>query len=307
MRKTLHLRLAVFAGAAGLAVAVGGLSPSISAAAPAPTAPGRSAAVVSAPTKLLTVIEENHSLAQMQAGMPYLASLAATYSYASNWTAVAHPSLPNYLAITGGSTFGVTNDSAPSINAAKVGAATSVFDSAIAAGKTAKTYAETMPKNCDLATSGTYAVKHNPWAYYGASLPRADCLKFDASTATLQTAESTNTLPNAGLIVPNLADDAHNGTLATADAWLKTNISKALASTDFTSGRLVIVVTCDEGTADYPHDKVLTVVMHAGSPHRVVTTLLSHYSLTRYYAQVLGTAPLLAGATAPDMKTAFGL
>jgi phosphatidylinositol-3-phosphatase len=286
--------------AAGIAVAISGAS------SPAVAAVPRTLTTV-APTKVLTVLEENHSLAQMLAGMPYLASLAAKYSYASDWTAVSHPSLPNYLAIVGGSTFGVSNDSAPSTNAAKVGPAKSVFDQAIAAGKTAKTYAESMPSNCALATSGTYAVKHNPWAYFGSSATRASCNGFDVSTATLQTAESTNSLPNAGFIVPNLANDAHNGTLATADGWLRTNLAKALASTDFTSGRLVIIVTADEGTATYPNDKVLTVVMHAGTAHRVVSTLLSHYSLTRYYAQVLGSTPLGAGAKAPDMKAAFGL
>jgi phosphatidylinositol-3-phosphatase len=293
--------------AAGIAIAISGSASPATAAVPAHVAAVPRTLTTVAPTKVLTVLEENHSLTQMLTGMPYLASLATKYSYASDWTAVSHPSLPNYLAIVGGSTFGVSNDSAPSVNAAKVGSAKSVFDQAIAAGKTAKTYAESMPSNCGLVTVSPYAVKHNPWAYFGSSATRANCTKFDVSTATLQTAESTNTLPNAGFVVPNLANDAHNGTLATADTWLKTNLAKALASTDFTSGRLVIVVTCDEGTSTYPNDKVLTVVMHAGTAHRVVSTLLSHYSLTRYYAQVLGSTPLAAGAKAPDMKAAFGL
>jgi phosphatidylinositol-3-phosphatase len=297
----------VTALAAAVTIAVSGAASAAPAAAPAHVAPPNRTVVTTSPTKVLTVLEENHSLAQMLSGMPYLSGLAAKYSYATDWTAVSHPSLPNYLAIVGGSTFGVTNDSAPSVNAAKVGSAKSVFDQALAVGKTAKTYAESMPQNCNLVTASPYAVKHNPWAYFGSSASRASCNKFDVSTATLQTAESTNTLPNAGFVIPNLANDAHNGTLATADGWLKTNLAKALASTDFTSGKLVIVVSCDEGTSTYPNDKVLTVVMHAGTAHRVVTTLLSHYSLTRYYAQVLGSTPLSAGAKAPDMKTAFGL
>jgi hypothetical protein len=55
-------------------------------------------------TKVLMFIEENHSLAEMKAGMPYLYSQATTYGYATNYTAIRHPSLPNYLAIAGGST-----------------------------------------------------------------------------------------------------------------------------------------------------------------------------------------------------------
>jgi phosphatidylinositol-3-phosphatase len=292
--------------AAGIAIAISGASSPATAAAPAHDAAVPRMLTTVAPTKVLTVIEENHSLSQMQAGMPYLNSLAAKYSYAAYWTAVQHPSLPNYLALTGGSTFGVSNDGAPSVNAVKVGSAKSVFDTAIAAGKTAKTYAESMPKNCNLVTVSPYAVKHNPWAYFGSTVPRANCNKYDASTATLQSNEGANALPNVGLVVPNLANDAHDGSLAKADGWLKTNLAKAFASTDFTSGKLVIIVTADEDNGTSAN-KVLTVVCHAGTAHRVVTTHLTHYSWTKYMAQVTGTTPLLAGASAPDMKAAFGL
>jgi acid phosphatase len=280
-------------------------------AAPAPSfasvAPDPAAALTTlAPTKVLTLIEENHSLAQMQAGMPYLNSLALKYSYATDWTAITHPSLPNYLALTAGSTFGVTNDSAPSINAAKAGAAKSVFDAAIAAGKSAKTYSESMTSNCGLVTVSPYAVKHNPWTYFGSASTRANCNKYDVSTAGLAADATANALPNVGFVVPNLVNDAHNGSLTTADNWLKTNLSKVLASSDFTSGKLVVIVTADEDDSSQGN-KVLTVVMHAGTAHRVVTTHLTHYSWTRYMAQITATTPLLSGATAPDMKAAFGI
>ena len=91
------------------------------------------------------VIEENHSYAQMASAMPYLFGLSKRYGYATDWTAIQHPSLPNYLAISGGSTFGVTNDRDPAAHWADVGAAKSVFDQALDAGRTAATYAEAMP------------------------------------------------------------------------------------------------------------------------------------------------------------------
>ncbi len=101
-------------------------------------APGTAAArsVVKAPTKVLVIVEENHSLPQMLAGMPYLSRLATKrYGYAARYLAITHPSLPNYLAIAGGSTFGVTNDAGPATNGRKVGKARSVFDEAIAHGQ----------------------------------------------------------------------------------------------------------------------------------------------------------------------------
>lgn len=274
----------------------------------APQTDTASAATLVAPTKVVVFVEENHSYTQMKAGMPYLFGLANKYGYATNWAAARHPSLPNYLAIVGGSTFGVTTNALPPINAPKVGSAKSVFDQAIAAGKTAKTYVEGMPSNCSLVnnTTGKYAVKHNPWAYFASATSRANCNKFDVPLTTLASDITNNNLPNAAMIVPNLCNDAHNCSLTVADNWLKPRIGAMLTSTDFTSGRLVIVVTADEdgGTTA---NKVLTVVMHASLSGKVVTTALTHYSLTRYFAQVTGTAPLLGGATAPDMKAAFGL
>jgi phosphatidylinositol-3-phosphatase len=306
----MSLSLRHTAGLVSAVVLAGALSasPTVGHADAASTSGAASAARVSAattaPTKVLTFIEENSSYSQMRTGMPYLFGLASRYGYASNWAALTHPSLPNYLAIAGGSTFGVTNDAAPATNAPKVGTALSVFDQALNLGKTAKTYAESMTGTCALVTSGNYAVKHNPWAYFGSS--RARCRVADVPLPALVTDAANGTLPNAGMVIPNLCSDAHNCSLQVADNWLKTYLPKILATADFTSGRLVVVITADEdnGTTS---NKVLTVVLAARLSGKVVTTALTHYSLTRYYAQVLGAAPLRGGATAPDMKLAFGL
>ena len=261
--------------------------------------------------KVLVVIEENHSLTQMNQGMPFLAGLSAKYGYASHWTALAHPSLPNYLGIAGGTTFGILDDKSPAAHNSDIGPATSVFDQAIAAGKTAGTYAETMQKNCHVydhpdRSVGTpkYAVRHNPWVYF--SNGRRDCLAHDRDLTPFAGDVAHNALPNVGFLIPNLDHDAHNGSLATADSWLKEQLTPVLASTDFTSGKLVVVVTADEDDR-HSGNVVLTSVLSSRLSHKVVSTPLTHYSLTRYIAQVLGVQPLKKGATAPDMKAAFGL
>jgi acid phosphatase len=264
------------------------------------------------PTKVLTFIEENSSLTQMQDEMPYLNGLAHTYAYATDFTAITHPSLPNYLAMAGGSTFGVTDDAPPSVNGAKVANASSVFDEAIARGLTAKTYAESMPNNCEPDSTGLYAVKHNPWAYFAAGA--ANCGQFDVPSGTptsgaLATDIAQNALPNLGMVIPNLCNDAHNDgcSLAGADDWLKGWLPQIMASEDFTSGRLVVVVTADEDDHSMGN-KVLTVVLSADEPHgRVVTSPLTHYSLSGLYSEVIGVPPLANAAKAPSMSSAFGL
>jgi len=87
------------------------------------------------PTKVLVIVEENHTETSALQQMPYLAALADAYGHTTDYQAVAHPSLPNYLALAGGSTFGVTDDNPPSSHPI---AGDSVFDTALRAGPNPK-------------------------------------------------------------------------------------------------------------------------------------------------------------------------
>jgi acid phosphatase len=253
---------------------------------------------------VLVVIEENHSLQQMRTQMPYLARLSDQYAYATNWTAFTHPSEPNYLALVGGSMFGVTNDGPPAENAPQVGSATSVFGQALGSGKTAVTYAESMPQNCALVNAGHYAVRHNPWTYFESE--RSGCARHDISTATFPSDASGNRLPTVGFLIPNLIHDAHSAPLSDADTWLHQTLAPVLSSTDFKDGALAVIITADEDDRS-SGNTVLTAVLHPSLHHKVVSTPLNHYSLTRYIADIMGVPPLLGGRNAPDMRAAFGL
>jgi acid phosphatase len=252
-------------------------------------------------TKLLVFVEENHSLDQMRAGMPYTAALASRYGYATNYRAITHPSLGNYVAIVGGSSYGIGDDGPPSAHRLT---GRSVFGQALRRGRTAATYAQSIPTACSLSNSGAYVVKHNPWAYFADE--RAACRAHDKGMAAFGYAASTGRLPNVGMVVPNLDHDAHDGSLAVADAWFKKQMAKVLAGPDWRSGRLAVVLTADED--DHNQDNtVLTVVIHRSQQHRVVTTGLTHYSLTRLYDEIAGLPYLRNAATAPSMAEAFAL
>ena len=253
-------------------------------------------------TKLLVFVVENHSLAQMRAGMPYTYRLARTYGYATSYFATTHPSLPNYLAIASGSTHGVTTDAAPADNVTVTGE--SVFGRAIAAGLTAGVYADAMPRPCTLTPSGRYAVKHNPWPYFVDE--RALCREHDLSMSALGADITAGSLPNAGMVVPDLCHDAHDCRLSTADKWFAGWMTRIQAGPDWSSGRLLVVLTADEDDRS-AGNRVLTVVLHPSQHGTVVTTRLDHYSLTRLYAEVSGTTPLGRGAKAASMATAFDL
>jgi acid phosphatase len=258
--------------------------------------------------KVMMIIEENHSRTEAMANMPHLAAWASQYGQATNYTATTHPSLPNYLAIGGGSTFGVTDDNPPSSHSIS---GASVFGQTLAAGKTAKVYAETMPTNCALTNSGTYAVKHNEWAYFSDATERSGCNTNDVSMGTTATGNLLNDvkagqLPVTGQMTPNLCNDAHDCSLATADTWLDGWIPKLMAGPDYTSGNLTIVVTFDEDDSSAANN-VAFVVIDPRLAGKTVATAANHYSLTRWLDTNAGTALLHNAATAADLKSAFGL
>jgi len=253
-------------------------------------------------TKVLVFMDENHSLSQMTAEMPYTFGLGRQFGYATTYKAIGHPSLPNYIAIAGGQTYGITNDDRPSANPVR---GPSVFGQAIAARRTAALYADGMPENCATSDGGShYAVKHNPWAYFTGE--RSACQRYDVPVGQLAVAITTGTLPNVGMVIPNLCNDAHDCPLGTADTWFKGWMTKLFDGPDWKSGHLAVVLTADEDDKS-AGNTVLTVVIHPSQKANMVTSPLTHYSLTRLYEEVAGTRYLFGAASAPSMTTAFGL
>ena len=61
------------------------------------------------------ILMENHAYSQIigNAGAPFINSYAKSANLATNYYAVGHPSLTNYLEIVGGSNFGIINDDSP--------------------------------------------------------------------------------------------------------------------------------------------------------------------------------------------------
>ncbi len=269
---------------------------------PAFSTPGVAPNAAAGPvTKLLVFVVENHSLDQMRSTMPATFALAETYGYADNYHAITHPSLPNYLAIASGDTHGVTFD-APPTSWPMTGS--SIFGRALTAGKTATAYLDAMPDNCHLHDAGSYAVRHNPWAYFVNE--RSQCSRFDRPVSVLADDAANGTLPNAGFVAPDLCHDAHNCALGVADQWIADQLKPVLAGPDFTSGHLAVVLTADED--DHKQDnKVLTVVIHPSQHGHVVHDRLDHYALYELYEDVLGLTHTRPNPETPSMAVAFGL
>ncbi len=93
---------------------------------------------------------------------PYVSALARRYAVATHSYAVRHPSLPNYLALTSGSTHGIDSDCTDCHVAGP-----NIVDQLEGAHLTWKAYMEDLPKPCSpVAGAGGYAKKHDPFMYY---------------------------------------------------------------------------------------------------------------------------------------------
>jgi phosphatidylinositol-3-phosphatase len=230
-------------------------------------------------THVVLVVFENHEASQV-AGAPAAQtfnSLGRRYARLTRYDAVAHPSLPNYLALVSGSTHGITSDCTDCLVSAR-----NLADSLDAAGKTWKTYAEDLPSpGFTGAFAGRYAKKHDPFLYFrdiAGSPARRDRV---VPLTQLPRDLAAGRLPDFSLVVPNLCDDMHDCSVATGDAWLRAHVVPLLRSPQLTGG--VVFVVFDEGTSDAGgggHVEALALGP-AVRPHSVLARPTNHYGLLR--------------------------
>jgi len=250
---------------------------------------------------------ENESISSIigASDAPYETALAHRCGLAANYYAITHPSLPNYLAATGGTTAGVVDDGEPSTHPI---AGSSIFSQVGAARLTWRAYAESMPTPCDTVTSGLYAARHNPAVYYvglRAACAHDDIAMGPITSGALHSALEDNSLANFVFVTPNICDDAHSCPVAHGDAWLAAFLSVVFTSRTYRLDHLVVFVTFDEGNVD---NHVPTIVAAPSVPRGTVSEkYFDHYSLLRTAEQLLGLRPLLNASRANSMVAVFHL
>ena len=185
---------------------------------------------------------------------PYQNSLASHYALAGNYLAVAHPSLPNYLALVGGSTFGVSSDCLPwqcSLPSSTTTIATLLDSRHLSWDE----FAESMPANCSELDGGQYYARHNPFVYFGditgnngTGSTSAYCDSHVVALTQFYDDLQAGSLPNYSFVTPNICDDAHSCPLSTGDQWLAGFVPKIIGSSSFSSTAIFIVY--DEGASN---------------------------------------------------------
>jgi hypothetical protein len=232
---------AVTAAFFGLSAAVLGFAGTGGATAAAASSPCQGKAAPATYQHVVWILMENKAYTDIvgNPGAPYLNSLVSQCAVA-HIQAATHPSLPNYIALTSGSTQGITDDGNPSAHPLNV---PSIFSQL---NGNWRSFAQSMPAPCTLTNSGNYAPRHVPATYYTniRSLCKTHVLPY-ANGAPKLSAKFT-------MITPNLINDMHSGgslqqQIKNGDHYLSTLLPKLLASSAYKSGGTAILITWDEG------------------------------------------------------------
>ncbi|HMC68357.1 MAG TPA: alkaline phosphatase family protein, partial [Mycobacteriales bacterium] len=205
---------------------------------------------------VFVILMENHNRTQIEgsASAPYInGTLVPQAARAEQYfnPPGMHPSEPNYLWLEAGDNCGVADDGWPSANHQATTA--HLVTQLQAAGIPWKTYQENIAgSDCPLASSGLYAVKHNPFVYFDDvtntnNASSANCIAHVRPYGELATDLSSGAVARYNFLTPNLCDDGHDCGIAKSDQWLHQTLER-IQATPWYAADGTVVVTWDEGT-----------------------------------------------------------
>jgi hypothetical protein len=268
------------------------------------------------PARVAVLVLENRSYEQVigSASAPFINRLARRNALATRYYAIAHPSLPNYIALTGGSEFGITNDCA----GCDVVGETTIVGQLDASGHTWKAYFEDLASNRGPGTTTSlYNPHYNPFVYYetvrGVDRDRDRVVGFHALRRDL----SAGRVADFIWLAPGVRHDGHNSSLRAADRYASRLVPQVLRAL---GPRGALYLTWDEGAS---HDRRgvggpgggrIALIAAGGAARRHTRTAApaNHYALLRtleagFGLRTLGNAgsastPVLSGLLEPRAR-----
>ena len=268
---------------------------SVSAPIPSSSAPHPSAAPEpkQVPPVVLIVLENHEYSSVVGAGDAGFINrtLIPAGTLFTNYFAVSHPSLPNYLAMTSGSTQGMQGTD--TVSSGQV-AGDNLFHQLSRADIQWKAYQETMPSACygsyaAGSAPGDYALKHNPAMTYANVADSSLCRNVVPYTRL-----DPQHLPPFSFVTPNECNDMHSCPVQTGDGWLREIVPPLIHA------GAVVLVTFDEGSTGVGGGGHVMLVevgpgVRAGSRN---TGHLDHYGLLAGLEDFFGVPKLGAARSA---------
>ena len=260
---------------------------------------------------IVMVVEENQSYSTVvrNSAWPNLNNLISNGALPTNYYANSHPSIGNYFMLTTGQLL-TTND-----NSTTVWNVDNLARRMLAANIPFRIYAEGIPRGYVGGNTGLYLIRHNPFAMLSdiaSNPPVANQYIWPFTEFAIDLANGT--LPEFSYIVPDVDDDAHNGTPQQADSWLQTNLVIPLSNNPAFApgGDGLLIVEFDEAEdSDTTNGGGHIAPVLWGPTAKVAytqtsSTLYQHQSMLRTVMELLDLPnPPAAAATAPSMSEFF--
>ena len=285
---------------------------------------------------VVLIVMENIKYSQVagSAHAPYINWLTHSCASATNYDAIEHPSVPNYIDLTAGRNGGITTDCAPgtlqSTGLRCQSTDTSIFEQT-RGDWTA--YEEGMTSNCQKTTASPYSMRHNPPLYF---VGLTGCATNDVPLAANPSFPS-----EYSYVAPDLCHDMHDScttsmartytfagvsqgcTLSTisfnnaincrieqGDYWLSREIPKITQSSAYMNTPTAVFITWDEDAppaqSSGNHVPFLALSRYI-TPGTTATGSYTHYNTLRTTEDLLGLPCLQNACSTASMRSAFGL
>lgn len=264
---------------------------------------------------IFVIVEENHNFNTIigNTDAPTINQLAQTFGLASNYSGVGDPSAPNYVALIGGSTFGIADDNPYYTHTVT---SSSLVDQLEGANLTWKGYFQSMPYAGYMSTcfpvrcngvpdaDTLYSSKHNGFPYFSHIQQSLQEQQKMVPATQLTQDLASGQAPNFALIVPDQCHDMHGAPplcvdsgpnnsatdqalVSQGDSYAGTLVNQITGSSLWSQGEDAIVVTFDEGNK--LSDNIATVVITNHGPRGLKdNTSFNHFSLLLSIEQAFG-------------------
>jgi acid phosphatase len=194
------------------------------------------------------IAEENHSYEEVvgNSRMPYFNQLIRQYGLAEEFYSNRHSSLPALMWFVAGAQVETNNNTVSCDHPEN-----NVVRQLLRRGYSWRSYQQNMPYAGFQGLFGgpgdTYYRRHNPLIDFTDACPETGQAANSVPYPQIATDFRDGNTVNYAWITPDANDDAHQGTLQTADRWLRDNLPAILARPEFSpGGDGIIFVIWDE-------------------------------------------------------------
>jgi YVTN family beta-propeller protein len=231
---------------------------------------------------------------------PFLNSLLPHASLLSKFFAEEHPSDGNYLALAGGSTFGIPLNDPLEENSQYTIRAPNIGDLVDAAHESWKAYLQSANGPCDDTVHGYYWDDDMPMTYFADVRDRPQyCAEHLVPLQAMQAdLASARTTPNFAWVSPDDCYDMEGCGIRAGDNFLRAELGAIMRSPAWRTQRSLAIITFDEDGQDHQHpaQRVATIMIGSAGVRQgyVSHVRYTHYSLLRTIEAALGLGTLTA-------------